>query len=351
MNQLSDFDLLLYDFDKVPVLEERAPTFMEISGYPYFENVCSNILQFYFNTEGYHNLDNLFLKSFLQAAGKEDLAQQISKTTDVYREVATEDRKRIDIVIECNNLIIAIENKISHWLHNDLSEYSSHIKKRAKEFENIVLVVLSSKPETNVTSGFINITYDQFFFYLKENLKIIESENNNRYLFYAEDFIKTIENHNKPQPMNIEMFNFIADNDKKINALLDSKKTILNELYNHLWKVSELIPEKGSNVKKWIWDKWVLVHDVSIDDDVVIAVDCSMDYKKTTIDVWVRRGGNDWERLNKLEYFKDESKRSNPNLRGYIVYEADMPFYEINPDKLAHVLNEVLNGIVINESK
>ena len=42
------FKALLSAFrQQVPERPERLPTFQEISGYPHYENVCSNILAFY----------------------------------------------------------------------------------------------------------------------------------------------------------------------------------------------------------------------------------------------------------------------------------------------------------------
>lgn len=34
-------------YKKIPIKEK---TFMDVSGYPHYENVCSNILAFYFNS-------------------------------------------------------------------------------------------------------------------------------------------------------------------------------------------------------------------------------------------------------------------------------------------------------------
>ena len=39
--------------EKIPIKEK---TFMDISGYPYYENVCSNILAFYFKPKEEHKL-------------------------------------------------------------------------------------------------------------------------------------------------------------------------------------------------------------------------------------------------------------------------------------------------------
>ena len=47
-------------YNKIPIKEK---TFMEISGYPYYENVCSNILAFYLNPKEEHKLGSLLINS------------------------------------------------------------------------------------------------------------------------------------------------------------------------------------------------------------------------------------------------------------------------------------------------
>ena len=41
------YQKLFTEFNKLDKMEDTFVTFMELSGYPHFENVCSNILSFY----------------------------------------------------------------------------------------------------------------------------------------------------------------------------------------------------------------------------------------------------------------------------------------------------------------
>ena len=53
------YDKLLIEvseiYKRIPIKEK---TFMDISGYSHYENVCSNILAFYFNTVDEHKFNN-----------------------------------------------------------------------------------------------------------------------------------------------------------------------------------------------------------------------------------------------------------------------------------------------------
>ncbi|PSD43668.1 hypothetical protein C7E23_15450 [Elizabethkingia anophelis] len=53
---IDKFERLLVDFQKIDKLDDILPSYIEIAGYPHFENVASNILSFFFDTQQKHNL-------------------------------------------------------------------------------------------------------------------------------------------------------------------------------------------------------------------------------------------------------------------------------------------------------
>lgn len=55
-----DYEKTAEEFNKNIPYKEL--TFTEISDYPYYEQICSNILAFYFDVIREHNLENLILK-------------------------------------------------------------------------------------------------------------------------------------------------------------------------------------------------------------------------------------------------------------------------------------------------
>ena len=46
-----DLEALLNEFARLPPHEDRPLTFMEIAGYPHYENVCSNTLAYFLDPE------------------------------------------------------------------------------------------------------------------------------------------------------------------------------------------------------------------------------------------------------------------------------------------------------------
>jgi len=71
-NELLEFKRILNEFKAVKFVGKTSTkTFMQVTGYPHFENVCSNILAFFFNPKEEHNLNDLFIWSLLETTGEE----------------------------------------------------------------------------------------------------------------------------------------------------------------------------------------------------------------------------------------------------------------------------------------
>ena len=122
---ITQFEQLFNEFKDLPKLKQNNPTYMEIAGYPHYENVCSNVLGFFFDTTQIHDLGDLVIKSLLDCVN-ENLANKYDLTTkDIIREYYTDKGNRIDIVIVLDEAVIVIENKIFHHLNNELIDYQN----------------------------------------------------------------------------------------------------------------------------------------------------------------------------------------------------------------------------------
>lgn len=117
---------LLLAFRALPEFSNRQ-TFLEVSGYPHYENVCSNILHFYLNPRGEHGLKDLLLSSFLKMAGLEGVT--IPDKVEITREYPAEGQQRIDLVVDSDVFTLGIENKIYHHEGNDFESYARVINK------------------------------------------------------------------------------------------------------------------------------------------------------------------------------------------------------------------------------
>jgi hypothetical protein len=61
---------LLLTFASLPKAKSRA-TFLEIAGYPHYENVASNLLAFFLDSEAEHEMGDLVMSALLSSVSIE----------------------------------------------------------------------------------------------------------------------------------------------------------------------------------------------------------------------------------------------------------------------------------------
>ncbi|MDZ7691831.1 MAG: PD-(D/E)XK nuclease family protein [Balneolaceae bacterium] len=143
---IEPFKKLISEYKKLDPIPERESTIFEISGYPHFEEVISNVMAFFFRTDEKHSFSSVFVESLLAAANtlNDDLPSSFA-VEKVEREVLTNTGNRIDLVIETDSVCIAIENKIYANLYNNLNDYQDFIEARYPEHKRMFLYYLSEK--------------------------------------------------------------------------------------------------------------------------------------------------------------------------------------------------------------
>lgn len=347
--ELNKFKTLIDNFNKLPKSDKILPTYLELSGQPHFENVCSNILAFYFNTNESHGLKDLVLKSFIECIDENILIENDIETISIERELGVDDKKRIDIIVECSDFVIVIENKIYHELINDLFIYEKSIKNIYPNKKHI-FIVLSLKEEKPNNEKFSPITYEQFFNKLKNNIGSYFVNSNNQYSIFLIDFIKTIENLKQKQIMNKEYFNFFIENKSTIEDLIIENNNLKSNLYSKVNSLYSLLPtnEEIRNCKKRsIYLKHVIFYDFDINESTV-ALDIVIDLTKIQILLFtrsVKNGIGKYELLNELEVIKKyPNLKKNQNGR-YILYEEDIIFTEFNNEVLADRIKDFISLI------
>ena len=220
-----------------------SKTFMEVSGYPHFENVASNIISFFFTSDEEHGLNDLFFKSLLEIMTLETSTQP--NVVFAEREYTTLKNNRIDIVLSNDTYVIGIENKLYSGVQNDLIDYKDTIDKIAIDEDKVPLyVLLTLKDEKNIalSNSFMNVTYNEFFISVKKNLGNYIESADNTWLIYLKDFMKTIyELQNGGDQMNIELLNFINENSGMVEQLLKECDLLKRELSQQTKKLLTIV--------------------------------------------------------------------------------------------------------------
>jgi hypothetical protein len=236
----------------IKLLPEISPirkNMIEISGFPRWETVNSNLLAFYFDNNEEHGFNNLFIDSLYDIIEEKTNIQifkrQIFETDfSVEREWITVNGKRIDILLSENynedefnsNWAIIIENKLNANLYNDLLNYWDSVKSKNKI--GIVLTInplIDIKKNQNDKIYFINITHKELSEKVTRNLPKFYLNSDDRHLLFLKEYLLNINSlyQNEKDQMNM---------DKILQKFHDKKEEIINlnkmeiELMNYVSK-------------------------------------------------------------------------------------------------------------------
>ena len=255
--QLQSFAHLLKLFETVPK-SRREQTFMEVAGYPHYENVCSNILAFYLDANGEHKMGTLMLESLFDLAPEQTSPIDL-ESFNIEREYTTPKNQRIDLVLEGGTHVIAIENKVYHWLANDLSHYSETVESLAGPKRKTIKFVLSPAKITEpLDHGFISITYRELWERVQDRLGNHLRTANPKWLTFLIDFIETSDRFIPTEKMELtESDRFIIEHDADINALVAERTQFQKKLIsqaNHLHASLTELPDKPFS-EVWTYQK------------------------------------------------------------------------------------------------
>ncbi len=326
--KLTDYLKIIIDFKSIPQ-HKQSRTFMEICGYPHYENVCSNILQFFLNPTNEHGLKDLMLNSMLQLLEKDFKFETDIETIDILREYPTLKGNRLDLIIITENYVVGIENKIFHHLHNDLNDYEETVKSLCTRSKKPVCIILSlnelsSQEDINKakTNNFSNITYEELFHNIKLAIGQYIDISNNKYTSYLTDFMKTMENLTPRTMENKRLWTFFKNNTKAIQELTNSFNHYKEQLNKRVFQLKDTLPinEFAPSVNsQWIYSNFCLVHDYIIYEKYAISIDTYIRPDGWTIEIF---GRNSYSTM----YFINTMCKENSFLAS--------PFeeYEINSD-------------------
>lgn len=232
----------------IPEIKPRPKTFLGIAKQPHYENVISNIYAFYFDVNEEHGLNDLFVQSLLNIIFKSPLGQDKHSLRSfnnfgIIREEIIPNG-RIDLILRNVEQAIIIENKVYHFLANELNNYWNSINLKES---NKIGVVLSLHPISDIQHDqFINITHLDLMKEITTNLGKYILSANHKYFVFLQDFIQNIFNMSTKQAdsKSIEFYFKNLSRIKEIRELHDS-------LYSHVIGEIELAGRKQETLDFW----------------------------------------------------------------------------------------------------
>lgn len=140
-----------------------------ICGRGHYENPISDLLAFFIDPSEEHRFDDLFLTSLFEAAGLTPPTGPCDPPPT--REECTNQGNRIDLVVEGEDWVLVIENKIRHQVINPLDDYVDHMVERTKnlEGENRHFVILCVREQKPKPTGWHTVTWRSYVDRIKQN--------------------------------------------------------------------------------------------------------------------------------------------------------------------------------------
>lgn len=275
------------EFEKVQSRVERPQTFMEIAGYPHYEDVCSNFLAFFFDPAGAHGLGSLFLGALLDSVGIAGEEDGLGGNVSVEREVITAKGNRIDLLIKSDSHAVLIENKIFAAVANPFEDYAEYLDGLKNENgdpyqdENKIKILLTLyRPNEGSTCGFRNLTHADFASAVRSRLGHYVSAADARYLTLMLDFLNTLENLGEGTRMNQGFINLLAERSDQVEKFLKGIKQVRDEAWGKIKRLGDCIDLKDDqNVQQFPWRRnpdyyltCYLQHRVPIDGESYVVI-------------------------------------------------------------------------------
>ena len=294
---MNDYLNLLLDFQSLP-RRRNDRTFMEVAGYSHYENVCSNILAFYLDPLAEHGFEDLVLDAFLRMSGLREGLASAGEPVEVTREYFTASRKRIDLVIEGPDFVIGIENKIYHWIANDLEDYSGTIEEiGAKKAHREKVVLGLQRADAEMRGGFRSHTYRDLWANVRGLITSRGTDMSSKWGIHLTDFMENIDRLSE-LPFEIkEIDRFFIEHEDQITRLVEERARFHTRLSQRVSRLRELIDESAEtkllSKEPQIFYKCCLALDLVLDGGHNVAIDVWLTADGWDLTIFGREGSGE----------------------------------------------------------
>jgi PD-(D/E)XK nuclease superfamily protein len=278
---------------------------MEIARYPHYENVCSNILRFFLDPAEKHGLGTLFLDVLARVSNFGVEKGAFGGEITVEREVVTDKRNRIDLLIESDGAFILIENKIFAAVDNPFDDYDEYLKKLVRAphpKKQLLKLLLTLKPEAGgEKQEFRNVTYGDFVRGIRDHLGHYVAHANSRYVTFLLDFLNTVDNLLTGGEMTNNTFvELVSERQAVVKKFLAEIRKLRAELRQKVTELGQHIElTKYNNIVQYPWRQreWesledTLMHDVTRSDGLTIAIDTVVTPDGWKVQIFSRQSEN-----------------------------------------------------------
>lgn len=287
-------------------------TIFSIGGRGHYENPTTDVLAFFLDTNASHGLESLVLQAFFECLPEtfKSLDYSLNKTPE--REVKTQSGKRIDLLLESQEWVIILENKIFHHQNNPFSDYENYVKEAHHEerYSNkkIIFVVLSPSGSANRV-GWHGVSYPALIEAIKRQLaNYFLAQPLSKWSILLREFILHLESIMSNPVLPKESIQFVLDHlsELKQAQILQEQaiKTYQQELLQYLEGTLDRVMTTSLNT--WFGYPAIRFSDKSwtTDSDVVLFLD-GRDDKSFRIKYYSAEIKTDEQRAIADKHFKE----------------------------------------------
>ena len=245
---------LINEIQDVPRIEPPEATLFSIGGKGYYENPTTDVLAFFCDSNGAHGLGCLVINALFNALFEQPDFHDLTVISTPQREVGTPDGKRIDLLLEGNDWVMLIENKIFHHQNNPFSSYENYISERKRFAEKQpVFVVLS--PDGQAPEGWKGLSYKSLLESMKSELaQAFINQPLNKWLVLLRDFILHLEGIMSNPATPEETLDFVLSHLDEIRQAQELKDQVVADFQREICEyLRKNFPDKeiGYKISNW----------------------------------------------------------------------------------------------------
>ncbi|UOG91648.1 MAG: PD-(D/E)XK nuclease family protein [Candidatus Thiothrix sulfatifontis] len=230
MNNFHQLEQILRESRK-HIISPQEKTIFSIGGKGHYENPISDILAFFLNPYEEHGLKDLVLSSLNDSANLK--LESLKLLSQPLRENATQNNKRIDIVLEFDKQVILIENKVRHVANNPFDLYENHFKEKFEDKQH-VFILLSPKKEKSPNDKWIVLSYENLIDKIESKLGTYILKNSyNKWIVFLREFLLNLKQEYEAAKMEDDSFRFIEKYYQDICNLMPMKDVYLFEIQTY----------------------------------------------------------------------------------------------------------------------
>ncbi|MGI2029743.1 PD-(D/E)XK nuclease family protein [Endozoicomonas acroporae] len=237
---LDTLKTLLRKIQALPRAELPEATLFSIGGKGYYENPTTDVLAFFCDSNGAHGLGDLVINALFKALPELPELHDFTVISKPEREVKTARGKRIDLLLEGNDWVMVIENKIYHQQNNPFGVYESYVREH-DVFKTMQPLFVVLSPDGTAPHGWQGLSYPSLLKSLKEELaqSFIEQPLN-KWLMLLREFILHLEGIMAKPAVPADTIEFVLDhldeikqaNDLKYKAIDAFQKEVQQHIQN-----------------------------------------------------------------------------------------------------------------------